>query len=57
MPRFKVTLRNEFHAYELYDSRGQEVFNLGAAIAVAEETYGSDWNEVFNGLEGAERVA
>lgn len=56
MPQpFKVTFVGSFYSSELYDRHGKEVFTLDDAIQTAEELYGEDWKEVFNGQEGISR--
>lgn len=56
MPKpFRFTLVGSFHSYELYDRRGREVFNLDEAVEAAEELYGDEWVEVYNGESAAAR--
>ena len=44
-----------YYAFTLYDLRGKEVFDLGSACEAAEDIYGDDWTEVYNGIEGMNR--
>ena len=52
---FKVELVGSFYSFQLYDEFGREIFELSAAIEEAEKQFGTDWNCVYNGSEGAER--
>ena len=52
--KFKVELLGSFYTFELYDSRGREIFILDEAIEAAEEQYPNEWQSVFNGEEVAE---
>jgi hypothetical protein len=49
MNKFRIELIGAFYTYELYDSRGREIFDLDEAIEAAEEQYPNEWYSVFNG--------
>lgn len=53
--RFLVRLKGSMHSFGLYDSKGREVHTLSRAIEVAEEQFGDEWTEVYNGEDGANR--
>lgn len=53
--QFRVCLVSTFYSMELYDERGDEVYDLGDACRVAEELYGESWKEVYNGQFGLSR--
>jgi len=55
MRPFSIRLTGEFHPFTLYDHDGRECDTLREAALTAELIYGSDWAEVFNGDEGADR--
>lgn len=55
--KFKVELLGSFYTFELYDSRGREIFTLDEAIEAAEEQHTGLWQSVFNGEEAAENPA
>ncbi len=55
MPKFMVELAGEFYTYELYNAAGEHIFNVSDAAESAEEQYGTDWQSVYNGIEGVER--
>ena len=52
---FRVILKGNMYAHELYDREGRQVPDLERAIEVAERQFGPDWREVFNGHLGASR--
>lgn len=54
MQKFKVELAGSFYTYELYDSKGREIFELDKAIEAAEWQYAGVWNSVYNGNEAAD---
>ena len=55
MPKFRVRLAGSFYSFELYNSAGAEVHDLMEAVDCAEEQYGDEWREVYNGEESADR--
>lgn len=55
MRPFRVEVIGSFYTFELYDSRGREVFNIHDAAEAAEDEYGSDWSCVYNGQEAMTR--
>lgn len=52
---FSVRIVGSFYSYPLYDKRGREIRSLPEAIETAEEMYGDEWLEVFNGERGTSR--
>ena len=54
---FKIHLEDYFYALELYDERGNYVYTLREAIDAAEEQYGENGWEVYNGMEGVNRFS
>ena len=52
---FRVRLRGQFYSGGLYNAKGQEMHDLQAAADLAEDMYGEDWAEVYNGEEAIER--
>ena len=55
MRPFRVKLRGSMHTFELYNKRGEEITDLVEAADCAEEEFGDEWEEVYNGDAGAER--
>jgi hypothetical protein len=55
MRKFRVRLAGSFYSFELYNAAGAEVHDLMAAVDCAEEQYGDEWREVYNGVENAYR--
>jgi hypothetical protein len=55
--KFRIELLGSFYTFELYDSRGREIFTLDEAIEAAEEQYPNEWQSVFNGEEAVENPA
>lgn len=55
MPAFHVLCPGSLYSHVLYNREGDHVHDLRTAVAVAEDAYGDDWLEVYNGLEGVER--
>ncbi len=53
--RFRVCLNSTLYSALLYDCGGDYVYDLNTALREAEEQFGDEWTEVFNGLEGVER--
>jgi hypothetical protein len=53
--QFLCHLEDYFYAFDLYDERGREIYDLDIAVAAAEEQFGSDGWEVYNGNEGVNR--
>lgn len=52
---FQVRFRGTFYAYGLYSREGKQYFTLKEAAQAAEEQYGEDWREVYNGQEAISR--
>jgi hypothetical protein len=55
MPAFHVLHPGSLYSHVLYCREGDHVYDLATAVVVAEQMYGDDWLEVYNGLEGVER--
>jgi len=55
MPAFHVLHPGSLYSHVLYSREGDHVYDLATAVVVAEDMHGSDWLEVYNGLEGVER--
>lgn len=53
--RFKITVAGIFHSFEIYTSNGRHIFDSRIAAERAEEIYGNEWCEVFNGTDGISR--
>jgi hypothetical protein len=54
-PAFHVLHPGSLYSHVLYSREGDHVFDLSTAVEVAEDMHGSDWSEVYNGLDGVER--
>jgi len=54
-PKFMVKMKDSMHAYELYDDKGANVYDLDKAAEAAEAVHEDDWKEVYNGREGISR--
>jgi hypothetical protein len=49
--KFKIHYLSSMYAFELYDSKGREVFTLEAAVEAAKDKYPDEAWEVYNGSE------
>jgi hypothetical protein len=52
----RVIPRGAFHTYSLYRMDGSVIADIKEAAKEAEEQFGSDWQEVFNGADGISRA-
>jgi len=50
--KFIIHFAGNMYSFELYNSRGQHIFDLMEAIQEAEEQYPNDEYELYNGEEG-----
>ncbi len=55
MNPFRVKHRGYFYTSAIYDNRGRELLDLATAAKVAEDLYGVEWEEVYNGVVGVSR--
>lgn len=53
--KFMIRFAGDFYSHTMYDAKGAEVFDLEQAAQVAEEIYGDNWTEVYNGEEAISR--
>ena len=49
VPAFWILLKNG--PYEFYDRTGRTIHNLNKAVEEANDQYGNNWREVYNGQE------